>query len=825
MRFIRALLITIAVGVVGCVAEPEVQEISSASTISNAWDAGIGADGRHYFAVIGDFFAPSPGYSHRSHVACNGKFFPSNIYPGWVPGADTQMNVSIPSYPNETPTLGAGSTGVVTTTRCWISIELSRTSDRANAVHSNSFGPMTFIKIASVTPLAQQAGRERIRLNGTFPGSSSSYNPAVECNGAVVAASSIDAWTSTQVRISFPIQTSAASCALRVTSLVQLGSGQAVLAKSNAWPVRVGPATPAFPTTIGAYFWGGHHAPTSLSSLASGIQALRDAGMTNVVRLVMSPRLRAAGGNNTRGRVATSPTGQPIATDFSSDNAYGLDLRTFCPTSQTLPFLECAVRSPEFQAAFDAYEGSSSTIVLTVSDAASFGAIGEWPRNMDPTFLAVPANADAVRNEYRAMALALYETQENSGTTFVIDDWETDSQIYLGHVYDYALSRQSAVPSCVPCVVKELACEADSTSTLHCLDPELTAAKISSRVGALRTWFKLRQQGIALARADAESLDYTGVTVTDGVEIASTQLLMNLPEPDLNTLEDILPFIADSSISPATTAPGYVSYSAWDSTGRGTVDEDLALVKSKLALLSPVPEFALGELGVNDMTAHPWRFREIVKAAYRSGASAIIVWEAFQTQSWTWTNDCDQSGAPPGTCLEKTNPQDSALFPDTAPFPTPPPLAHAGDGLLTVEGAENALTSAFRSEMIAYQATGVLPPAAIQIAAMSDYGVSAGKHTFDVWGIVPSGTASAIVKCEGLSWPATLVAAGDHYNLFINDPGPGNCGADGRRLGIWCTFAIQRGSQTSPIFGPRRLCQQAGNPGKDWAGDCTQTCP
>jgi hypothetical protein len=803
----------------GCAADDlstQQQDVTFPARIDSVTDVGVSADARHYFEIRGDFPNPSAGYSYRSHVVCNGENFPSSIYPGWI---STQMNVSIPNYPSETPLAAPSGTGAaIASTTCWFMIEVSKTLDRTGPVYSNTFGPISYIKITSATNLGISGGRQSFALYGSFPAPSTSYTSAVQCNGATVASQTIDLWSATQISISFPSQSSTASCTLRVKRGTVASMG---------WPVRVGPSAPDFPASVGAYFWGGHQPPSSPDALLTGVASLRDMGMRKVIRLFLSPRLRAAGGNNTRGR-NSEPT-QRILADYFSDNAYNLDLRIgdpvtlFCPVGASPDsFLPCAAKSPYFQLAFNQY-GSGSTIILTVSDVTAFGDYGAkscstFACNMDETFLNV--NAVALAKEYEDLTYALYQTQHDTGKTFIIDDWETDSQLYQYGPYNYGQRRQGA--TCGSCPTG-LVCDSGTNGSNKCVDPLDTYSNLLAKKKGLKRWFELRRQGIATGKLRAQQAGLGGLTVGDGIEIASFHILQDLSEPDFNTLDDIIRVAAPNGVQ-----PDYVSYSAWDSTERGTVDEDLAAIKGQLAALSPAPTLIMGETGVKKMHSYSWRFRETIRAAYRAQLPAIVTWQGFDTKIWLWPCACVGDGQ--GGCLE-TPP---ALYPEHYPdIPSEPPLAHNDDGLLTVEGAESALASSFRANIIDYAATGVLPPQATQINTVTDYGVYNNLHSFAFWGAFPAGTIanySVSVVCDSIQWPASVVyvepdSDGDgqvgHINVSINDPGPGSC-SSGARLGVWCTFALTRAGMTSsPVFGPRHLCQGTQpSDGKDWAGQC-----
>src|SRR6266852_1579750 len=91
------------------------------------------------------------------------------------------------------------------------------------------------------------------------------------------------------------------------------------------------------------------------------------------------------------------------------------------------PFLPCAARSSAYQKLLSL--PNLGYIILTTGDSASSGDFGTQPKLADPSWIQIAANRAKVVREYRDLALALYETQRNSGKHFIVSSWETDNAI------------------------------------------------------------------------------------------------------------------------------------------------------------------------------------------------------------------------------------------------------------------------------------------------------------------------------------------------------------------------------------------------------------
>src|SRR5262249_32828677 len=266
-----------------------------------------------------------------------------------------------------------------------------------------------------------------------------------------------------------------------------------------------------------------------------------------------------------------------------------------CPPG--LPFLPCAGRSRAFQRL--ASSPSARIVMLTVADSSSEGRVfdsNSWTPGS-------PVRAAVVR-EYRDLALALYETQANTGKTFIISSYESDNDLYCG------------------CGVIGFVKDKDSCRT-QCEVGSLPHWKVME---ALRAWFLARHEGIQSAKAIAGSRGVQNVIVADAIETSSVRWLHNtktcrkvsgalvevLPHCP-NILDDVVPIVQ----------PAYVSWSAWegirddlpgnpDFPNAGTsptsmpgrtprLDADLADLKARLAAMPGSPQLIVGEFGVEAM--------------------------------------------------------------------------------------------------------------------------------------------------------------------------------------------------------------------------------
>lgn len=731
-------------------------------------------------------FPTSTGLSYRAHVTCDGKEWPSIIIPGW---SQNQIDISIPNYPPEYPP----------GTACWFMLELSDPGNRASPSYSNVFGPLAPLVITDGVDDGVSGGQHRYTLRGPGISSTATYTSQVTCGGSAVSSSLISK-TNGSADIQFASSSSPRSCSLRLATSAGL---------SSAWNIRDGGPAPSAPANLGMYYWGGHQSNTTPNALGDGVSILNQAGFGNTVRLVVYPGMRLPGIDDTRLGASVVNTGYDTVYSFPDSNPYMLP-QPFCPPGSA-SFLECAMRSNDFQQAF-ANVNNGGTIILTALDAASNGDYGYCVTANNTACIAdtdyLNQHADIIRNEYRDATFALYQTQHDTNKTFVIDNWETDNLIFCEGAggYAYNIHELDRLPDC------------DHLAAIY------------DRIGGLYTWFLLRQQGIQAGIAQARASNYQGVTVVDGIEIASIHWLQDISAP--STLENIVSLIL----------PGFVSYSAWDSTLlRGSLDEDLAAISARLATFStsPItghrPYLILGELGIPDPSsdaAHVWRYQQTIEAAFRAnvprpttpspGPPLTVLWQAYTAIGWNWQQ-------PTGLQLASTATSDNH------------------QGLFFSNGEEQPPTSGIRTALANYASTGILQPQSTFITTIVDLGITSGLHFFELWGLFPSPDQpySVTVTCDGANYPGTVYYQNtntEQINIYIPDPGSGtcpecNCGGHSqcypngfggcRPQGRWCTFSVARSGTTgSPVFGPRHVCP--GDPGsgipypqgQDWQGQC-----
>jgi len=444
-------------------------------------------------------------------------------------------------------------------------------------------------------------------------------------------------------------------------------------------------------STLGGYHWGG--LVGAGSTLADGVGKLANAGLGKVTRVVLTPRFRAGG----------------------TDNVYNFDLEKLaaqCPDSE--PFLPCMARTSYYQDLFNL--PGLSTIVLSSYDSVTSGANGYGTDYVDPTTLSSSQKKAQVVAEYRDMTLALYETQKGTGKKFIITQWESDNSIYCGAAYSYVTD-----------VAFRASCDAQTPTP-------------TQRLEGMKTWFQLRQQGISEGRALAAQNGWGGVTVEDGIQFNSYQFIKDAGYK--STLYDIIPIVR----------PAYADYSAWESSEGGTLDRDLAAIKTYLAPYGS--ELVIGELGLKYMNASSisaWRWLETVKAGLRAQLEHIILWEAF-----------------PSTALD--------------------------DAIFTAGGSsENSLNS-LRSYLLSSPS---FSQSSIQIGAVADRGVTQSKRYFELYGIFPGSGFSASVVCDSASVPTTIeYESAGQINISISDS---------TSAGQWCIFTVSSSSGISQTFGPQPL--------------------
>jgi hypothetical protein len=346
---------------------------------------------------------------------------------------------------------------------------------------------------------------------------------------------------------------------------------------------------------FGAYHWplGAAVGPDANDALASGQRWVSRAGF-NVGRVWMAPSIRIRSDN--------------------ANNPYHLNLDVLedeCPIvpqpcgpgtdcNASPPFLPCAARSSAYQPLFGSPHLAS--IILTVADSASSGDYGSVPKLRDASWFRVPTNMAKVVKEYRDLALALYETQRDTGKTFIVSSWETDNAIY------------------------------------DCGPTPCSSSVLAETFDAYTLWFTARKQGILEARTIAQSRGIAGVSVSDGIEFT------RIREPGLKTLDDIIPKVM----------PEYMTYSAWGSSGGGPVGDpevggqlDRDLIRLAARFPNNKPQLLIGELGPANYTGEDpnslrgrndaWQLVQNARAVQRAKLPVNILWSAFD-------NARDQSG-------------------------------------------------------------------------------------------------------------------------------------------------------------------------------------
>lgn len=580
--------------------------------IASISQTGPVGDGRIHFDLSGSF----PGavdvagaLQLRSEVICNGKPTPSSIDLS-PPPSDTAIRVSLAEQPGRT--------------RC--AFALHRFDDGRASVPSAS------AEILLATPPNEITGSQDLGVNGAqhqvaLYGSFSDFATldatyGVTCNGATAGGASIVDRSPSRITVAFGNPVPDARCTF---VLGGPGYGQ----RTNLWgPLNLTPNA-VLPGSFGAYHWS-TESPADADgddTLVSGQRPLTHAGF-DVVRVGMSPEMRIGGG-------------------FFNRYKHNLELfSTECPVGA--PFLPCAARSRSYQKLFSA--PSARVVMLTTADSSSWGDFGTSTSTgvLDPAFWDIDANRNRVVQEYRELALAIYETQQNTGKTFIIANWETDNVLTcVNGIAEFAGNVGT----------KRSSCESSP-------NPPWKRAQ-----GMIR-WFNARKEGIRQATAIAASRGIQNIVVADAIEVASIRWLHNVtPENPwgippcksaggtplahcLNTLDDIIPFVN----------PAYVSYSAWESirddmpvngissyppnlsaptptsaVGRTPrLDVDLADLKTRFPGGPGQPQLIVGEFGVESnpnlqSVDDAWAFAEVARAVQRAGLPVNVAWAAYDS--------------------------------------------------------------------------------------------------------------------------------------------------------------------------------------------------
>ena len=548
-------------------------------------------DGRIHFRVLGSF----PGSADlRSEISCNDRPSPSSV----ENATDTEMHVNLPVQPGQV--------------RCRFGF--ARLTDGARSA------PTPAAELDLLPPPDEIGGsrdrgrngtRHVVELYGRFPNHAildATYG--VACNGRNASNVAIEYRTAAQLNVSFD-EIAGGRCSFVLGYL-----GREAGRRTNLWgPLDLRPNDAL--TGFGAYHWSTEVAlePDADDTLASGQRPVTRAGF-DVVRVGMTPEMRQQGPGEPRYK-------------------HNLDLfTTECPVGAA--FLPCAARSTGYQRIFSS--PGARVVVLTAADSSSWGDDGaKRDAQALQTAWWTPANTALVVREYRDLALALYETQRNTGKTFIVANWETDNFLTCG----VGIGAFAVDPGA------RSRCEGGPNP------PWITNA-------ALIRWFQARKLGIQEAAAIAAARSIQGVVVSDGIEIASIRWLHNLTNPNpwgippcrgargrrlahcYNTVDDIIPYVN----------PAYVSYSAWESirddlpnsrpsptsvVGRTpSLDADLAALKARFPGGPGKPQLMVGEFGIEfapDLSnaTDSWAFGEIARAVQRAELPVNVAWAAYDS--------------------------------------------------------------------------------------------------------------------------------------------------------------------------------------------------
>ncbi len=475
---------------------------------------------------------------------------------------------------------------------CFFQLQQSLTS--ALVVGDNAFvepsygarvGPVAAIRVAAASDVGVVAATQRLALVGDFPGltSPAAYRAAVSCDGAVVAAT-MEQVSPSSATLAFAATAGARDC---VAALVR----QSDAARSTTIHVRLGAAPARLPTGFAGYVWSGNQRPQGSPSLVSAVTDVLEAGMRSV-RLHLGPAMR-------------------LATKTGDAGGYleqaGLDAASVlaaCPASQ--PFLSCIAQVPGFQAALAALPVGSATspvyVPMTVYDSTTTGPYFLNAEHLlDLGF--IEAHAADIIAEYRDFTLALYQTQLGTGRTFVVTNWETESQF---------------------------------TVTTRDVDGRIVS--ITYYPHALKRWLVLRQLGIQAGRALAVAAGYAAgglnpARVADGIEFA------RIRPGQLSALHHIIAGVLPWPDPWGKLCPEFALWSAWEGSNAGTLDEDIPAIRAELQQSCPATTLILGELG-SGYPQNPteplssrdrWHLLETARAAYRWNLPLTVLWEAYST--------------------------------------------------------------------------------------------------------------------------------------------------------------------------------------------------
>lgn len=578
-----------------------------------------------------------------------------------------------------------------------------------------------------------------LELFGYFPGSFiGDFSTNIWCNGTPITTAKVTGWVSDpgQVNVAFydPAPVQPAACTIQISR----NDGGAtplwlVRLTSYSYPQQDYPQPPTLPSQIGAYYWGGLQAGRLQASAGLtaqlGVTHLRESGINGPVRLVIEPKQRT-----------WSPSTLP-----PSQNAYGISNYNFstCPTGSA--FLGCVARLSELQNAFSA---AGPAIILTTMDSTSSGDYENLQNYRNYTWMI--SNSAAVKSEYYQLAKALYQTQTGKGgKTFIVSNWEGDNLLYCGSSYKYINTSQSNSA--------HQAWLSDCGDAQHQPSPDF-----SQEVAALQSWFQARHDAVTAALSDFGA-QYPDVRVYDAIEFNSYKFIKDcgglatcpatIAPNRFDVLHDIIPYVH----------PNYVSYSSWESSKNGRMDEDLAGISAYINSLTTPPSMILGEWGrdaMNGAGGDRWIFQELAKAVGRANQyQYAITYLAYET-----------------TDLQ--------------------------DGLLSFSGAENPSMTTLRNAAWLYTSGNT--------STMSIRGVTEGSprvgwtRSFQLYGTFPSSTVTTSYQCTDIAGNLTsgiatwLFQNTGQLNISISSVAP--------ETELWCTFTPTQGRLRGAAVGPINSC-------------------
>jgi len=485
-----------------------------------------------------------------------------------------QVNIEIP----------IGTSGWPPGRACYFQLQQSRvvpitTGGYTNPepTYSNRFGPVGKVRILSATNNGVAASTQRFTLVGDFPGFTvaSAYSPLVVCDDNVVT-TTVEQFSPTQVRLAFAASPAARDCVLRVVR-------NSDNVHSTGYHERLGALPAQLPAGFAGYVWSGHTSPQVTPQLQHGVASVVAAGMRSA-RLRLAPGMRLAELAGNAGGFYENP---------------GLDARAVlaaCPINRR--FLGCAVALPEYQQAINALPTGSPNnrvyVPMTVYDSATTGPFFlDAGHLLDASFL--NAHDSEIVAEYHELTYKLFETQIGTGRTFIIANWESESQFTSG-----------------------------------------TAA-------ALKLWLKLRQQGIQNGRAAARAAGLTAdsplpalnpARVADGIEFTRFRT------GPVSALHHFIAGTIDSTDTLGPLCPEYALWSAWEGSNAGTLDEDIPAIRALLQQKCPATTLIVGELASGypqDPNARLtprelWHLLETARAAFRWNLPTTVLWEGYSTQ-------------------------------------------------------------------------------------------------------------------------------------------------------------------------------------------------